>query len=325
MRKTAITLATVAAFGAAAVAVPAPARSARFGARAGLRLAAGVIGAGLAASTYPGYAYGPGYGYYGPRYGYYWPRYDARPITAAPTPTTADRATTATAIGASTGKGIMNGRETCPPGHFSRRSARRRFAIPRRDMKIGEQPMRRRLQSIAVARATHGGICFLAAILSRHRPRRRSVRQQTTDARRRIQQGHRGTRGQRRRRPVRGQLQDTRRRPTLRRGIGQVKKGTTQSRFFTGCRMAAPATAFASTCRGGCMSPTSSCTPFTCSRRAPPTRGRIFRRSRSATPCPARLHPAQRYCDRARRHDLRQRPRFRRGERPDLANYQGRE
>ena len=36
-----------------------------------------MIGAGLAASTWPGYAYGPGYGYYGPRY--YRPAYYGGP------------------------------------------------------------------------------------------------------------------------------------------------------------------------------------------------------------------------------------------------------
>src|SRR5258707_2182378 len=73
MRKTAITLATVAALGAAAVAAPAPAQARGLGPALGFGLAAGVIGAGLAASTWPGYAYGPGY--YGPGYGYYGPRY----------------------------------------------------------------------------------------------------------------------------------------------------------------------------------------------------------------------------------------------------------
>jgi hypothetical protein len=73
MRKTAITLATVAALGAAAIAAPAPAEARGLGPALGFGLAAGVIGAGLAASTWPGYAYGPGY--YGPGYGYYGPRY----------------------------------------------------------------------------------------------------------------------------------------------------------------------------------------------------------------------------------------------------------
>ena len=66
MRKAAITLATVAALGAAAIAAPAPAEARGLGPALGFGLAAGVIGAGLAASTWPGYAYGPGYGYYGP-------------------------------------------------------------------------------------------------------------------------------------------------------------------------------------------------------------------------------------------------------------------
>src|SRR3954454_15740481 len=74
MKKTVITLATVAALGAAAVAAPAPAEARGLGPALGFGLAAGVIGAGLAASTWPGYAYGPGYGYYGPGYGY-GPRY----------------------------------------------------------------------------------------------------------------------------------------------------------------------------------------------------------------------------------------------------------
>jgi hypothetical protein len=75
MKKTAITLATVAALGAAAVAAPtkAEARGWGWGPGIGLGLAAGVVGAGLAAATWPGYAYGPGY--YGPGYGYYGPRY----------------------------------------------------------------------------------------------------------------------------------------------------------------------------------------------------------------------------------------------------------
>src|SRR5882762_5685863 len=77
MRKTAITLATVAALGAAAVAAPAPAEARGLGPALGFGLAAGVIGAGLAASTWPGYAYGPGYGYYGPRY--YRPAYYGGP------------------------------------------------------------------------------------------------------------------------------------------------------------------------------------------------------------------------------------------------------
>jgi hypothetical protein len=75
MRKTALTVATVAALGAAAIAAPAPAEARGLGPALGFGLAAGVIGAGLAASTWPGYAYGPGYGYYGPGYGYYGPRY----------------------------------------------------------------------------------------------------------------------------------------------------------------------------------------------------------------------------------------------------------
>jgi hypothetical protein len=76
MKKTAITLATVAALGAATVAAPtkAEARGWGWGPGIGLGLAAGVVGAGLAAATWPGYAYGPGY-YYGPGYGYYGPRY----------------------------------------------------------------------------------------------------------------------------------------------------------------------------------------------------------------------------------------------------------
>src|SRR4051812_33391427 len=75
MRKTAITLATVAALGATAIAAPtkAEARGWGWGPGIGLGIAAGVVGAGLAASTWPGYAYGPGY--YGPGYGYYGPRY----------------------------------------------------------------------------------------------------------------------------------------------------------------------------------------------------------------------------------------------------------
>ncbi len=77
MTKTAITLATVAALGAAALAAPAPAEARGLGPALGFGLAAGVIGAGLAASTYPGYAYGPRYGYYGPRY--YRPAYYGGP------------------------------------------------------------------------------------------------------------------------------------------------------------------------------------------------------------------------------------------------------
>jgi hypothetical protein len=75
MKKTAIALATVAALGAASIAAPQPAEARGIGPGLAFGLAAGVIGAGLAASTYPGYAYGPGYGYYGPAYGYYGPRY----------------------------------------------------------------------------------------------------------------------------------------------------------------------------------------------------------------------------------------------------------
>src|SRR4051812_5179471 len=65
MKKTAIALATVAALGAATVAAPATAeaRGWGWGPGIGLGIAAGAIGAGLAASTWPGY-YGPGYGYY---------------------------------------------------------------------------------------------------------------------------------------------------------------------------------------------------------------------------------------------------------------------
>jgi hypothetical protein len=74
MKKTAIALATVAALGAATVAAPtkAEARGWGWGPGIGIGLAAGAIGAGIAASTWPGYAYG---GYYGPGYGYYGPRY----------------------------------------------------------------------------------------------------------------------------------------------------------------------------------------------------------------------------------------------------------
>jgi hypothetical protein len=77
MKKTAIALATVAALGAASVAAPQPAEARGIGPGLAFGLAAGVIGAGLAASTYPGYAYGPGYGYYGPRY--YRPAYYGGP------------------------------------------------------------------------------------------------------------------------------------------------------------------------------------------------------------------------------------------------------
>ena len=112
--KTAITLATVAALGAAAIAAPtkAEARGWGWGPGIGLGIAAGVVGAGLAASTWPGYAYGPGYGYYGPRY--YRPAYYGGPY-AWP----ADRVSTATATGAiATGNGVTrespdDGRAPC--------------------------------------------------------------------------------------------------------------------------------------------------------------------------------------------------------------------
>jgi hypothetical protein len=75
MKKTAIALATVAALGAASVAAPAPAEARGIGPGLAFGLAAGAIGAGIAASTYP--YYGPGYGYYGPRY--YRPAYYGGP------------------------------------------------------------------------------------------------------------------------------------------------------------------------------------------------------------------------------------------------------
>ena len=77
MRKTAIALAAAATLGAATVTAPAPAQARHFGPALGFGLAAGLIGAGIAASNYPAYAYGPGYGYYGPRY--YRPAYYGGP------------------------------------------------------------------------------------------------------------------------------------------------------------------------------------------------------------------------------------------------------
>ena len=77
MRRTAIALATVAALCAAAVSAPTPAEARYLGPGLAFGLAAGAIGAGIAASTYPYGYYGPGYGYYGPRY--YRPAYYGGP------------------------------------------------------------------------------------------------------------------------------------------------------------------------------------------------------------------------------------------------------
>jgi len=78
MKKTAITLATVAALGAAVVTAPAPAEARGIGPGLGIGLAVGALAAGAAASSY----YGP-YGYYGPRYyrprPYYGPAYYGGP------------------------------------------------------------------------------------------------------------------------------------------------------------------------------------------------------------------------------------------------------
>jgi hypothetical protein len=77
MKKTLAILATVAAVGAAAVTVPAPAEARGLGPGLAFGLAAGAITAG-ALGAYGPYYYGPGYGYYGPGYGYagyYGPRY----------------------------------------------------------------------------------------------------------------------------------------------------------------------------------------------------------------------------------------------------------
>jgi hypothetical protein len=72
MRKTLAVLATVAAVGAAAVSVPAPAEAHDVGPGLAFGLAAGAITAGALAATSP-YYYGPyGYNYYGPR-AYYAP------------------------------------------------------------------------------------------------------------------------------------------------------------------------------------------------------------------------------------------------------------
>jgi len=75
MKKTAVILTSLAAFGAVTISAPAEARGWRHGwgpgPAIGFGLAAGALAAGAAG------AYGPGYyGYYGPRYyGYYGPRY----------------------------------------------------------------------------------------------------------------------------------------------------------------------------------------------------------------------------------------------------------
>jgi hypothetical protein len=76
MKKTLATLAVVAAVGATAIALPAPAEARPIGPAVGFGIAAGALTAGaIAAGAYPYYgaAYGPGY-YYGPPV-YYAPRY----------------------------------------------------------------------------------------------------------------------------------------------------------------------------------------------------------------------------------------------------------
>jgi hypothetical protein len=80
MKRTALVLATVAVLGAAAVTAPSSAEARGIGPGLAFGLAAGAIGAGIAASTYP-----YGYGYYGPRY--YGPAY----YGPAPTRITAGR------------------------------------------------------------------------------------------------------------------------------------------------------------------------------------------------------------------------------------------
>jgi len=69
MKKALAVVATIATVGAMTLSAPAQARG--IGPGLAFGLAAGAIGAGIAASTYP--YYGPGYGYYGPRY--YGPAY----------------------------------------------------------------------------------------------------------------------------------------------------------------------------------------------------------------------------------------------------------
>jgi hypothetical protein len=77
MKRTAIALATAATLGVAAISAPQPAEARGIGPGLAFGLAAGAIGAGIAASTYPYGYYGPGYGYYGPRY--YRPAYYGGP------------------------------------------------------------------------------------------------------------------------------------------------------------------------------------------------------------------------------------------------------
>jgi hypothetical protein len=69
MRKTLAVLATVAAVGAAAVTVPAPAEARGLGPGLAFCLAAGSLTAGAIAASHPYY-----YGYYGAPYDYYGPR-----------------------------------------------------------------------------------------------------------------------------------------------------------------------------------------------------------------------------------------------------------
>jgi hypothetical protein len=81
MTKTFAVLATVAAVGAAAVTVPAPAEAHRFGPGLAFGLAAGALTAGAIAATSP-YYYGGPYPYYGPYagpYAYYGPGYGPGP------------------------------------------------------------------------------------------------------------------------------------------------------------------------------------------------------------------------------------------------------
>jgi len=71
MTRTLAVFATVAAIGAAAVTVPAPAEARRMGPGLAFGLAAGALTAGAIAATHP-YYYGP-YGYYGGPRVYYAP------------------------------------------------------------------------------------------------------------------------------------------------------------------------------------------------------------------------------------------------------------
>ena len=82
MRKTIMTIATVASITAAAIATPKPAEARCLGCWVGAGIAAAVIGGALASRAY-GYGY-PAYGYGYPAYGYGYPAYGYAPYGYAP-------------------------------------------------------------------------------------------------------------------------------------------------------------------------------------------------------------------------------------------------